>query len=354
MGFLLLAAGSAHASEHWTRLTSPAFEVYTNARETVGRQVLERFEQARGVFRSLSGDNRELPLPVRVFVFASQSDFRPYRPSAASLAFYQSGPERDYIAMQYTGAAAYRVVFHEYTHLILNHSSVALPKWMEEGTAEFYSTLAFPEGRVQVGSPVISHLETLASSSWLTAAALSAVDANSPDYSKPAKAGVFYAESWALVHMLHFSPGYKSGLRRYAELLKRNTPSAIAFHQAFGRTLEQAIGDLRLYLEARRFDTLEVAVPATEQAQIHAEALPLPRARLACAELLLRIGHDAEARTLYRRLEHDNPSSVEAEVGLATLALHQHSDGEARAHLERALAAGPPTAPLCFEYAMLL
>ncbi|MGH9666764.1 MAG: hypothetical protein ACRD9L_20260, partial [Bryobacteraceae bacterium] len=44
----------------------------------------------------------------------------------------------------------------------------------------------------------------------------------------------------------------------------------------------------------------------------------------------------------------------EAEVGLATLALHQRSDGEARTHLERALAAGPPTAPLCFEYAMLL
>lgn len=351
--FVLLLAASASAREHWLRLNSPHFEVYTNAHETVGRQVLERFEQVRGVFRNLSAEPRDLPLPVRVFVFASEGDFRPYRPSAASLAFYQSAPERDYIAMRDAGPEAYRVVFHEYTHLVLNHSSVALPKWIEEGTAEFYSTLDFHKGQVQVGLPLRSHLQTLASFPWLTAAQLSAVGNDSPEYNEPGQAGVFYAESWALVHMLHFSD-YRAALPRYFDLLKRNTPSAIAFHQAFGRTLEQAIEDLHPYLEAHRFKTMEVAAPPKEEIAITVAPLPLAQARLAGADLLLRVGHDDEARKVYVRLARENPSSVDADVGLATLALHQRRDAEARAHLERALAAGPPSAALCFEYAMLL
>lgn len=354
VAFFFLAAAGAHAKDRWIKLTSPRFEVYTNARESVGRTVLERFEQVRGVFQSFSGNNRELPLPVRVFVFASESDFRPYRPSEASLAFYQSGPERDYIVMQDAGQEAYRVVFHEYTHLVLNHSSGSLPKWMEEGTAEFYSTLAFKDGSVQVGAPIIPHLKTLANSQWLSAAELSAVDANSPNYNEPAKAGVFYSESWALVHMLHFSPRYKAGLARYSELLKRNTPSAIAFHQAFGRTLEQAIGDLPLYLRDGRFQTMEVAIPAAEHAEIRVETISPFEERLARAELLLRLGRDSEARNVYEKLARDNPSSVEAEVGLATVALRDRRDREALAYLKRALAAGPPTASLYFEYAMLL
>ncbi|HLJ15379.1 MAG TPA: hypothetical protein VKV15_12840 [Bryobacteraceae bacterium] len=349
--FLLLSVWSAPANEHWIRFTSPHFEVYTNASEAAGRQVLARFEQVRDVFRKLSGTSRELPLPVQVYVFASEADFRPYRPSSSSLAFYQSGPERDYIAMQYAGVEAYRVVFHEYTHLVLNHSSVAFPKWMDEGTAELYSTLEIKGNRVRVGSPVAGHLRTLAHSSWLTAAALSEGSSESTD---PAKVSIFYAQSWALVHMLNFSREYLRGLSGYTALLKRNTPSAIAFHEAFGRTLEQAIQDLHAYVEARRFDTIEMAVPAGETFAVKVSPMPQEQARMACAELLLRLGHDTEARKLYAQLARDNPGSVEAEVGLATLALHQRQDQEARAHLERALAAGSPTASLYFEYAMLL
>ena len=111
----------------------------TAARAT-GREVLRRFEQIRHVFESRTGRGSLTPLPVRVFVFRSEAEFQPYQVNRNAAGYYQSGHARDYIAMQATGTDTYRVVYHEYTHLLLRHAGYHVPVWFNEGTAELFST----------------------------------------------------------------------------------------------------------------------------------------------------------------------------------------------------------------------
>ena len=135
------------------RLQSPHFEVLTNAGAGTGREVLRRFEQIRHVFESRTGRGSLTPLPVRVFVFRSEADFHQYQVNRNSAGYYQSGQDRDYIAMQTTGADLYRVVYHEYTHLLLRHAGYRVPVWFNEGTAELFSTAEVGKDGGQSGRP---------------------------------------------------------------------------------------------------------------------------------------------------------------------------------------------------------
>ena len=45
---------------------------------------------------------------------------------------------------------------------------------------------------------------------------------------------MFYAESWALVHMLNLAPDYREHLPQYVMLLANGTDAPEAFRMAFG------------------------------------------------------------------------------------------------------------------------
>src|SRR5437899_12499362 len=93
-----------------------------------------------------------------------------------------------------------------------------MPVWFEEGTAEFYSTLNFERDRLRVGDSIESHLALLRKEPWLTADQLASVTQSSPLYNEAARIGVFYAQSWALVHMLNLGLAYCYGMPKFAEL----------------------------------------------------------------------------------------------------------------------------------------
>ena len=351
---LLIVLGLAApfpAFAKWLKITSPHFELYTDAGAETGREALRRLEEIQQVYRGRDGS----PVPVRVFLFSSESDFSHYRPAESTTAFFQGGPQRNYIAMRYAGEQTYRVAFHEYVHMVLNHSSARLPRWLEEGTAEFYSTLEMGGASLIAGKPIPAHLRTLRESSWLTAAQLQSVDRDSPYYNERGKVGVFYAQSWALVHMLNVSPKYRSGIQRFASLIDDGTPGPPAFEKAFLRPMETALGDLQAYLKRDRFPVMRIgADPRTNVRISEPRELSPVEAQLAQAELLLTVKNEAEAEKKYKRLARRNPENPEVETGLGALALDRHKYNEARQYLESAIRLGSRDAQTYFEYAMLL
>ncbi|MCP5118800.1 MAG: hypothetical protein GY953_48935, partial [bacterium] len=240
---LLLLASGLPAAGDWLRLSSPHFEIFTDAGEKKGLRAMVHFEQVRQVFRDVGGEHQSSPLPVRIYLFKKLSDFRRYRPSANTRGFFRGGPEANYIVMHAGGEETWRVAFHEYVHLVLNHTSARLPQWLEEGTAEFYSTVRPVDDRLVIGGIIRNHVILLRQRAWLKAAVLADIGHDSPAYNERARAGVFYAQSWALVHMLNMAPYYRRGMPRYAELIAEATPAAEAFQRAFGRTLGQALGE---------------------------------------------------------------------------------------------------------------
>ena len=344
---MLLAAG---AQARWLEVRSDHFQVLTDAGEAAGRDALARFEQIRSVL----GPSRESPLPVCVYVFSSASDFRQFRSGESTRGFYQSGPDRDYIALERTGEETYRIVYHEYMHLVLNHTSVKLPLWFEEGVAEFYSTIESAGNRLRIGRPVRQHVATLLDKRWLTAAELKAMRKDSPFYREGVRSGLLYAQSWALVHMLNTAPGYREKMEDFAGLLADAVGPDEAFPRAFGKTIERALDDLRAVVSARRFPVAEVEWRPAASATPQLRSLDEQQALLARAELFLAVGREAEALKIYERLAKGNVDSAAVEHGMGQIMLARKRYDAARDHLKRAMDLGSREADVYFEYAMLL
>lgn len=335
-----------NADSNWIRLRADNLEILSDAGERSARQALERLEQIRQVIPA--GEGRG-PLELRVFLFASQRDYRAYAPNPATSGFYQSGFERDYIVAHSAGGLD-RVVVHEYIHFVLNQHGASLPHWFQEGIAEFYSNLEISRNRLRVGAPIEGHRTMLQRAAWLDAAALRFPPAGVEQGNETAGA-LYYAQSWALVHMLNVDPGYRDGMPRFAELLAA-AGSGDVFQQAFGRTLEQALADLRTYLPRLR-ETVLPAPPLEPVSNAPPERLAAVDALLLRAELALRYSRQTLAAELYQQAARDYPNSAAAAVGLGALAWAQGHSEEARAQLERASELDPRNASAWFEYAML-
>ena len=232
--FIILAMVQFAAAQ-WTRITYPQFEVLSDATGRDTRQLTHLLSQISSILPS------DGPRAVRIFLFANESEFRPYRDDAEG--FFATGVERDYMVL-HAGPVSNRVVFHEFTHLLLSHSPSPLPLWFDEGTAELYSNLDLSAKRLRVGEPIPEHLITLRTARWLTGAELASVTRTSSDY----KAGMFYAESWALVHMLNLAPAWRDGMPRFVLALTGGRDVTEAFQSAFGRSIDAALpGSPQLY-----------------------------------------------------------------------------------------------------------
>ncbi len=347
-----ILAMAAPMEARWLRLDSGPFELYTDSGEKAARDTLARLDLARRVFGGLAPAMRTTPLPVRVFVL-SEGRFRTVRPGETTRGFYQSAAQRDSIVLPAAGSR--RVVFHEYVHLVLNHTSGPLPKWLEEGLAEFHSTLEVREGKVRLGGVVHEHLRALAVTPLLPAAGLLAVNRESPLWNGPAHAGLFYAQSWGLVHMLRLHERYRQGFGEFLAAVERGEPQSAVFQRVYGKSASEAVGDLKAYLERTMLPVVDLKVEL-EAANLQARLVELNEfdGDLAHAELARECGRIAESEKIYARLTKGRPPTAAGEAALGYIALGQDRRPEALQRFEKALAMGSRDAAVAFERAMLV
>ena len=341
----LLAVVPARAD--WLRLRGTHTELLTDAGEKEGRRALNRLEQIRAIMPSSGEDSgREL----RVVLFDSEKEFREYAPGQTTSGLYQSGLEHDYI-VTYAGGELPRVVTHEFVHFLLHQSPAPLPRWFEEGTAELYSNAQINNKRVRIGKELEAHMNLLLARPWLSAKQLTAerpVMATDQDETE----SMFYAESWALMHMLNLSPNYRDHLPQFITLLAQGMDGSEAFRSAFGRDFEHTLADLPGYLKKIRSVKLDIPPPAAFSAP-SAEPLSEVDANLLRADVALRRGLAEKARGLFEQTAKEHPDSSSAQAGLGMLAMTQNRPGDARRYLEKAIQLDDKDATILFEYALL-
>lgn len=338
------------ARADWLRLRGTDTELLTDAGEKQGRRALNRLEQIRAVLPASGEDNgREL----RVVLFDSEKEFREYAQDQTTSALYLSGLEHDYI-VTYAGGELPRVVTHEFVHFLLNQSRVPLPPWFEEGTAELYSNTQINSKRVRIGKELEAHMNRLLSRPWLTAKQLAAdrPDTIPKQEDQEQAENMFYAESWALMHMLNLSPNYRDHLPQFIMLLANGTDGSEAFRTAFGRDFERALAELPSYLKKIRSVQLDIPPPKPLVAA-PAEPLSEVTAALVRGDVALRRGLTEKARTLFEQAAREHPDSATAEAGLGMLAMTQNRPGDARRYLEKAIQLDDKDATILFEYALL-
>jgi hypothetical protein len=222
---------AASAATTWTQAASAHFEVYTTGGESRAREALVYFERAHAFFSNYLKLSPKQARPTRPVVFSNEKEYAPYRYNESAIAYYQAGPDGDYIVMRSLDADALPIVVHEYVHLIIRYSGETFPVWLNEGLAEYFSTLA-PEGSNKMGVGLVQEGRlrylTEGAGRLMTLDKLFAVTHDSPEYTTKTHSGTFYSQSWALTHMLLSDERYRPQSSQFLSAVSKGTAVADA------------------------------------------------------------------------------------------------------------------------------
>ena len=356
---LFLAVLPALAADHWARIANPDFELYTTATEKQGIDTIRHFELVREFFLQASPVRSLGEFPLRLVQFDTMAQYQSFRPKDFNIAYFVATPEREYIVMGDRAVARqaqndYGPSIHEYMHLIVRHSGLKLPVWLNEGWADVFSTLR-PVGKdTAVGDLLSDRMKVLATGQWLDFETLAAVDTSSPIYQEASRAGIFYAESWALAHMLFLSLEYKDNFGKFVMTLHNGKSTAQACEIAFGRSSTAVFADLHSYLDRKKiYGQVFQTRLGHREAAITTAVLSEFDARLNLANLSVAIGHLDDARTEYARLEEGQPNRPDLAQSIGNLALLKRDIATARRYFEKAFEAGNSDAEMCYRLAVL-
>src|SRR5690348_3968842 len=158
--------------------------MYTTNSSKQGAKALKVFEQVRYFFMQESPSKTAPATPVRIIAFRNEKQYKPYRFNEGAFAYYLRGRKCDYIVMQDISPEHYRAAVHEYTHLITEHLGLHLPIWLNEGLADFYSSLEPKGSKAEVGAPLPGHVTLLQTRTWLPLSVLLNVGRDSPYYNE--------------------------------------------------------------------------------------------------------------------------------------------------------------------------
>ena len=347
------AAFPAGSADEWVHLTTPHFEIYTTAGEKKGRDAILYFEQVRSFVIEITHATWDQAVPVRIVAFKSEKQFRPYAPNGAAVAYYAATQSRDYIVMEDIDSEHFPIAIHEYMHLVIRHGKIKLPTWLNEGWADVFSTLR-PSGKdAVIGEVLRGHVQTLANEKWLDFETLTSVNESSRNYNEKSRAGVFYAESWALAHMMYLSRDYHDGFGKFLVALDEGKTTTEALQIVYNRAPERVFADLHAYL---RQNTINIGVFPAKLEKSAEEATLTPVSSLDSgvlrADLLAASGKRDQAKTAFEELATQFPGISDISKSLGYLAWQRGDTETARKYFEEALPnASDPQ--MCYHLASL-
>jgi tetratricopeptide (TPR) repeat protein len=259
-GWLLLLAHPALAE--WHKAESERFVIYSDSDARDLEEFAKRLERYHAAMALLTGFNPPVPSPsnrVTVYAVGSARTLKKlygdaganvagfYIPRAgSSVAFTPNvklrGNETDFTLI---------VLLHEYAHhFTISSTPFALPRWITEGSAEFFASAKFaPDGGVDIGLPANHRIGDLNFADKLSIREIL-------DYDRVARGdGLrrdgFYGQAWLLFHYVSFNDKREPQYREYALKYMQGMASLQAAEEAFG-DLDQLERELKAYQRSRR------------------------------------------------------------------------------------------------------
>jgi Tfp pilus assembly protein PilF len=351
---VLTSAVLLDAAPRWAMVTSESLTAIGDTPPAALRDVVRRLEQFRIALTSVVTDaRRPLPLPTRLYVFESRAAIQPFlplrdgRPAALRGYFHRDADEYALAMAVDEDDESASIVFHEYTHLLVQRAR-ALPIWLNEGLAEYFSTFALASrGRsADIGRPIARHVRLLRQR-FLPLSQLLAVSASSELYDEGERRSIFYAEAWALTHYLMAEmPDGPALINRYGAAAAEGRPPDEVFRDVFGVTAAEFEPRLREYVSRSTFRSRAYTFPARIDAGNVATARILSQGEADAwlGDLQRRIGRQAEAAARIERAMEEDPKTARVHLALARLRLDQDRAADARTALLRAIEIDPASA----------
>jgi tetratricopeptide (TPR) repeat protein len=350
----LLCAATLSAQPKWIHMENENFNMYSSASERDSLAALNYFERVRGFFIQMTGAPPSKPVPVYVVMFGSQKEYLPYRFNEFAIAYYAGQSDRDFIVMGKTGEQTAQAATHEYTHLVMKHSGFTLPPWLNEGLAELFSTMHPLGDNTLFGETIPGRLQGLYREAWVPLTAILTADRNSPYYNETKRAGTFYNESWALVHMLETTDEYRPKFWDMVQIIQDGTPSVQALEKVYGVPLAKIEADLRFYIKGSSFKRLVTKIKLENIDKLKAQPADMFDVRTLDADLLMSLpGKQADARTRFEELTREDAKRPEPWSGLGYLAWRDGKQDDAVANFAKAYQLGDRSPKLLWDYGRL-
>lgn len=243
------------ADDSWIRVDTAHLILFSNSSRNHTLQVGRRLELFRLALSRLEpGLTVNSPLPTAIYVFKHEASFRPYKKwfgdSVDDLSgYFVADSLGNYVGLNATPQGnAFMPVYHEYVHYFINNNFPNVPLWFNEGIAECYSTFRTFGSEVEVGRPIEAYVDMLKQQGLMPLERLIAVRTSSAEYNERDRKGLFYAQSWGLVHYLLWGkPGWASHLEEKLARLNEGSdlpallglPDYAAVERALRPTLER-------------------------------------------------------------------------------------------------------------------
>ena len=334
----LLVASTSEAA--WTQIQSANFLFLGDAPPADMRRVAQRFEQFHLAMQQLvSRDAFTTSAPTVVLVLKNRESLQRFVPLyngepvvVGGLASTSS--EFNYIAIDASGDDGFAIVFHELTHVLTNNVWSKPAPWYSEGISEYYSTFDLrSETVVRMGAPISRHIALLRQRMMPVRELLSITDVQ-PLLDEGNRSNIFYAQSWALVHLLMNRDPERKGVARYKALSEKGVSQEEAVTTAFGLDVVTLEKELNRYVHQLALTAMQWKLPTavTTDALVAnpiAEGLAAPH--LAHMQFRARRYDEAEQRAIAALSAA--PRSATANAVMAALHLHQERLDEAWAAL---------------------
>jgi tetratricopeptide (TPR) repeat protein len=353
--------------DNWRSVRTNNLFLIGNADPDKLRQVAVWLEFFHSAFARLVSRNvLDSSTPTTVIVFRDDASFNPFKPlyqgrPANVAGYFQPGEDVNYIAMSLDlgGRDPFSIAFHEYVHLHLRDNVPGVPLWLNEGLAEFYGSLQFSGGEALLGLPLPYYIRLLRSEEMLPLTTLMSIDSRSPHYNEQDKTGIFYGQSWALVHYLMLGgSGRQDQFRRFLHQVSRGDDAVKALENSFGMTLDAVEKELHAYV--RRGDMPSLRIASADDPQAYASYTAMQRQSLSEGEanyylgdLLRHIGRDDDAERYFKQAIALEPGLTLAQAALAQVSLRHKRYDEAKKYFERSTKS-PQHYLVHYNYAWLL
>lgn len=296
ISFLVLLGSSLEAAPKWRRLKTERYEILSQLSEKKTRAWSEEFSQYLSALRTEITPIDRLLSPLTVVLFADEDDFEPYRPARPDgkpqevAGVFVSQETWAVIGMgrSLDDETTRRIIFHEGVHWYMHSLLFKTPHWLSEGLAEVFSTFEIRDGKMCWGTPIDWHILLLRQTPLIPADQLLAAQRNDNTFNDDEKTGIYYAQSWALVHYLMFGKreGDRSALAKYLDDWNRTGMGASAtLLRGLGKSYKELNEALDSYINDGKYFIVNMPAPAKGVSKIEfTEASPY-EVQLALARL---------------------------------------------------------------------
>lgn len=253
-----------HGGESWRRVTSDHFDVVTNAPTERATLMVQRLEKTRAALLQVWGGAFQPRHRLSVIAFDSTDALTEFRPTAVGW-FSPAGHDADERQIVISAEAieddrsyASGTLVHELAHFLTHEVMPHQPRWLAEGLAVYFETLAFtPDGRALVGRPAADAVDDFRNDGEFDLGKLSAW-AENPTFIQPgARTARLYHLAGMWVHYLRNEHADRF-MDYQARLAQRQEPAA-AWADAFRGVSPEALSrGARAYAGRQKFSARRV------------------------------------------------------------------------------------------------